>query len=332
MRYISLLFILLAGPVVGQTTTSKVSGPVLGYVFDSAIEGVRPIWGIPGAATLGEPLEFGRPLAAGAVSPQQDYVLATDRDGAVLLARLDTETLELSAVPEARSGAGLISLSPTGNAAALYHSGSNRIQIVTGLPGRPKLKADVDLSVLPGTLVSLAVADRGALVVLALVGDTGTLYLFEGHGEPRYLSAAGRAASMTFLANRDDLLLTDPAANTVSLVSNVGGAPEWTLLATEKDGLSAPVAAELSEDKLWVAHAGDVLILDRGGQSPVRLSCACTITGLERLRGKSTFRISPPSGIPMWVLDGDASAARVVFVPRLSAVTGSSALAPEGRN
>src|SRR5579862_4325293 len=68
-------------PGIGQVT---LTGPTLGLFFDPQTQAIRPIWGIPGSATAGQPINIGFPVAAGLVSPSQDYALVVSRDGAAL--------------------------------------------------------------------------------------------------------------------------------------------------------------------------------------------------------------------------------------------------------
>ena len=329
LRMFPLLILAASSILDAQMAEGRMSGPLLGYVFDSTAESLRPILGIPGAATLGDPLDLGRSLASAAISPQQDYFLAVaQQDQEVLLGRLEAEQPSVTPILEARRGAERIALSPTGNWAALYHRGVQRIQLIAGLPLRPTLTRDLDLSALPGSLNALAISDAG--LVLVSVGEAGSLVGFDDRGESRYLAAAGQASSIAFLENRDDAVVADRSANTVAVIRNVTGVVEWIPLATEKDGISAPRAVEVSSDnrRAFVANSGrgDVVILDLTGGVLSRLSCPCAVSGFERLKGPSRFRLTPVTEAPLWVLDGDTEEARVVFVPRLSGLAEASAV------
>src|SRR5579864_671775 len=67
-------------PCVAQST---LTGPTLGLFFDPKAHAIRPIWGIPGSATAGQPVDVGFPLVAGMMSPAQDYALAVLGDGSM---------------------------------------------------------------------------------------------------------------------------------------------------------------------------------------------------------------------------------------------------------
>jgi len=57
-----------------------------------------------------------------------------------------------------------------------------------------------------------------------------------------------------------------------------------------------------------------VFIFDRSGGPAITLDCACTPTGLFRLAGAATFRLTELAGGPLQVLDANA-APRIVAVP-----------------
>ena len=59
-------------------SAASIEGPHLGLVFDASHKALRPILGIPGAAILGQPLDLGVELHKTAVSPRQDFALATE--------------------------------------------------------------------------------------------------------------------------------------------------------------------------------------------------------------------------------------------------------------
>ena len=55
-------FAVLIGGLTLSAQEATLSGPISGYVFDSASRSVRAIMGLPGAAYLGDPLpDVGRP-------------------------------------------------------------------------------------------------------------------------------------------------------------------------------------------------------------------------------------------------------------------------------
>ena len=78
---------LLLPALLGAEDSSQrqlLNAPVLGYVLDASRGSVRPIWGIPGASTLGPPIEFGVVLRRVEVSARRDYALGVTAAGEVV--------------------------------------------------------------------------------------------------------------------------------------------------------------------------------------------------------------------------------------------------------
>jgi hypothetical protein len=313
------LLALVAIPVPGQDT-SRISGPVLGYVFDADNAGVRPIFGIPGAATLGPALNLGVELDRAALSQESDYLLGVaGPDRQVVLFQNLSGVLSPVAIAGAAPAPDRILASPTGRSALLLYRDSNVAQVLTGLPDAPALGASIDLSGLP-PLKSWGISDDGrAILASAPNGDGESVFLINPDGSSRLLLSAGRVAAAAFLTRRSDTVIADALYNSVDWIRDVTGAAEVINLAAEKDGISSPVAVSVSADNLrvFVANAGSgtIATLDLAGGAPLLVPCECALTGLERLQGNAVFRLTEPAGEPLWVFDGDPPQARIVFVP-----------------
>ncbi|MDQ2901215.1 MAG: hypothetical protein M3Y07_15665, partial [Acidobacteriota bacterium] len=61
------------------------SAPVLGFAFDATQNSVRRISGIPGAASLDDPLDLGLSINHAAVASQRSYALVDTDAGPMLL-------------------------------------------------------------------------------------------------------------------------------------------------------------------------------------------------------------------------------------------------------
>src|SRR5579885_3021164 len=99
-----------------------INGPVAGYVFDTAAQGLRPILGLPGASRLGDPLSFGYQVAAAFVAPRLDAVLAVAPDGGSHFFTIQNGALSEIAVNGLAAAASpyLVAFSPSGKSLALY--------------------------------------------------------------------------------------------------------------------------------------------------------------------------------------------------------------------
>jgi hypothetical protein len=310
------LALLISPAAVQPASNSSIEGPRLGFVFDHAIKSVRPILGIPGAATLGKPLETGLDLRKIAISPMQDYVLATEGEhNQVVVLATNRTPLVAVAVQGADRGPDQLSISAGGTAAALYYKGGNHVLVISGLPGAPKISARLYLSA--GQAPSaLAVSDDGQTL---LAGVADSVYWVSPSGEVPVLRGLHKIVSIALAANHT-ALVADGVANEIHRVQNVTTAVEADVVAGAKQGIAAPIAVAMSHDgkRGFVANSksGTIAIFDLQAKTELsQLSCQCTPTGLDRLAGADVFRLTEPLNGPMWVLDGTAHQSRIVFVP-----------------
>jgi hypothetical protein len=310
--------IFFMSPLAGQNHT--VGAPALGFALDKALERLRPLQGIPGAALLGAPLDSGGAVAHAAISPRQDYALVWEgggRPGIFTLPGGPATPLD-GAFPAPDR----IVLSPQGSAAALCRDAA--IQIVTGLPHAPTIRREIDASVAgAGAPGPVAVSDDGEIVAAAFALDgQGILMLFTAEG-PRQLAVSGVVSALAFRPGSRDLLAADQTNALVYAIHGVDGSPCYRILATAMEGVSSPVAVEFSADgaRAFVADpgAGGILVLDAGSGGAALLPCQGAPTGLHRLNGNSVFRLNEISAGPLYVLDASGARPRIVFVPPLLA-------------
>ena len=318
-----LFFVLLLAslPVVSQGDTA-VAGPVLGYLWDQAAFGLRPIFGIPGSSVLGPPLNTGAGLAWAEVSPRQNYALGVSSDlQRLILVDLRSgapTSLDIGAAGSSTAGSNLerIVVSSTGAWAGLYYSDTRLVQILGGLPDAPAPAGAADLSSLPGVLTAISISDQGGLVLAAVSqGETGSLFAVSPGATPRFVGAVGRASALGFVDGSLDAVIADYGRNEIVMIRNVTGDASRLVLAGPNDGISKPVAisAEGSGQRVFAAVETGVVVLGAGG-SPALLPGLCSPSGLYRLQGSSVFRLNEPSGDPLFLLDAGAGGPRVLFV------------------
>ncbi len=301
---ISFLPFILAGQ------SSSISGPSLGLVFDSAEFALRPILGIPGAATLGDPLALEFKLSRAAVSPAKGYALAVrEDDSGVVLIRAGGEA---SALPSAETSPDAIAFNRAGTIAALYFSASSRVQIFEGLPDSPKLLRDADVSELSGSLASLAVSADGSSLLAAV---DAVAYLIPAAGSARRLGSFRNISALRCVEDSADVLIADAEANSIYLVQSATG--EMTLLASERDGIAGPADLAVDGRRILVANkaSGAITILDRDGAPPSSVQCACNPNTLSRMAGSSVFRLTDASGAPIWMIDAGKTDTPVLAIP-----------------
>ncbi len=311
-------FMVAAAMLPALAAGATIQGPQLGYVFDNAKKELRPILGIPGAAVLGQTLALASDvdLRKVAISPLENYalVVAGEHNQAMVFA-MGQPALTPVLVQGADRGADQIVISVGGLAAALYYQDAGRIEVVTGLPAAPKVSSELYLQS-GQELTAIAVGDDGH-TVLAAAG--GTVFQAAVGGEVPILRDLGLVTAIT-IPTKGTAFVADSGNNEIHRVQGIGAGIETDVIAGAKEGISSPVAVEVSRDgsRLFVANAkpGSVSIIDLQGDAVAStIKCACTPTGMLRLAGNEAFRLTEMSSQPMWVLDAGETEPRVLFIP-----------------
>jgi hypothetical protein len=313
----------------------RIAGPVLGFSVDQSA-GIRPILGIAGAATLGQPVISETGLDGVTLAPARDYALALLAAAREVVLIKNLRATAGASVLDVAPGPARIAISPSGDAAALYYAETARVQVLSGLPESPAVFWSLDLSGLPGRPAALAVSDGGGAVLVAPAGEPASVWLATPEVGQRFLSSVAGSPSLTFLVGSLDAAIADGAAGAVVLVRDPAGQPQVTQIGGPSEGVSHPLAIAAAQDnrRIFVANAqpAGVVSLSLTGEDPAMQSCACTPTGLERMAGGAAFRLNEAGGGPIWVLDTAGARMRLVFVPEQMQVlreTGRSPL-PRG--
>ena len=290
--------------------------PVLGYVLDPA-GSLHQMPGLPGASWLSAPLHLGMRLAAGAVSPRQDYLLGlTVSDRRAILLRFAGGSTLLAGVD---AGADRVVLSPSGTAVIFAFDARGRLQIITGLPDAPTLAGSVDLSQLPGAPAAIALSDDGtSILASAPAGDGAAIFALSSQSVPRLLMNGGDFAALAFLRNSTDALVADRLRNTLYRLHGAEIVP----LAAAADGIAAPVSIAASADgsRIFVVNSATATVgfVGAAGGPWTLLSCSCSPATLAPLAGNAVFRLTEVSEEPLWILDADSPDPRLLLVPQSS--------------
>jgi hypothetical protein len=304
---IVLCALLLAGSATAQSGSTTVTGPVLGLVFDAGGKTVRTLTGIPAASQLGGTLD-GTPLSAVAIASGQAYAVALeDGTGAALL----VSQAGRQALAGVRSGAQLAAVSERGTAAAVYFGDTGKASVLTGLPDAPQILRDVTLDGAPS---AMAVSDDGTNVAAAisLAANQTTVFFYSADGAGQGLLSDRQFTSLAFVPGSTALLMATQSA--VYLYQSRQG---LQLLTDQRDGLTNVVGAAASSDGTRVfigMQSGQVAVRDLAASTQTLLSCSCQPAGMWRLRGQAVFRLNELGAGPLWVVDGDAAAPRILFV------------------
>ena len=297
---------LAASSLYGQSGT--LAKPSLGYVFDPPAHALRRIQGIPGAALVGAPVDFGFIVSAAYVAPRLDSAFVLAGDGQAHLFRLTADAPRECAVDSLGTPLGVV-FSPSGSAAALFSAGS--VRIVKGLPDAPLVAATIALRgnprprrPLPDTL---AISDDGAYLLYAAGGP---IELIGVAGDSRQVMAGATGVLAAFATGGHDAAVIHDA--TLTLFQDIAGA------ATERSfpTIAAPIALAFSPDgqKLFVASATGRAVTTIQVATGDRSALACDCAPAELIPMGSVFRLTELGSQPLWLLD-TASGRGLVFVP-----------------
>ncbi len=315
-RYL-LVFAIFAGVACAQTGTF--TGPVAGYVFDGNAHSLRPVLGIPGAATVGAPIDVGYSLTAAYVAPGQDSFFGIASDGSTHWFAIAAGAVKESAINGVMQSPERVVFSPSGTAAALYANG--QAQIVTGLHASPVTAGSISLSgtnAAHGRRVApaLAVSDDGSYLLVAL---NGSIQLASQNGVVRPVIQTGSDAVMAFAPGGHDAAIAARGTGAV-LIRDVPGSATQQPLAGDGPSFNAAVGIAFSGDgsHVFVASASQksALALDLSGNRS-DMTCSCSPAELTPMG--SSFRLNELTADPLWLVDAGASGPRVVFVPALRA-------------
>jgi hypothetical protein len=310
-------------------------GPVLGMIADVPRSALWPIRGIPGAASIGEAVDLGAGANAIFLAPHQNRAFLVTGLG----------TLQASLAPDGTfntADAGLpagfrpavASFNPTGSVAAFYDPVANELWL------KNDAARQIDLSQLPGPFDLLAVSDRADVPLAGtLRGARQSVVVLDSQGGYRSISGFTEVTDVAFADA--DLVVADGGAKRVLLVRGPGydgepdvvlelaGAPDGPFhIASSADGNLVAVLAAADPGKRAMARTPAAIARRPVAQrNPVlgllRLAdhrwtpveCDCAPVGLLPLKGNSVYRLTERIDQPLWILDGDAPAARVLFIP-----------------
>ncbi len=319
------------------TAQSTLSGPTLGLFFDPQAGAIRPIWGIPGSATAGQPIDLGFPLAAGLISPSQDYALVISDAGATAARRpRPRRSSSMSIVTFTPNGPSVqpipgvprapdrMVMSPAGKSAALYYGRSASAEILTNLPDSPQI-LHVDLSMLPNTPEVIAISEDGSLLLAGVrenaEGSPAQSEVFvctPNAAVPRSIATLQHVSAIAFVGQSHSALLADDVSNSVAFLSDVanGASVAWTF---ESHQFLAPDSVQASPDgQSFLAGSSShnmVAILGQGGSNTVVIACGCAPAELRPLSAPSTYQITEPANGLLWAVDGQLTDPKLFFVP-----------------
>lgn len=309
----TLLFSILTSAAFAQ-----VGGPFIGYLPDGTR--IRPMYGLPAAGSIGATINAGREFSHIAVSPAQNFAIATAADtGEAIVVKPGVSNASISG---AAANADMLAISPHGTAAALWFPLTGKLQAISGLPDSPSVRT-IDAAFLNASPLALAISDDGQWA--AGLWST-SVYAFGPSAEVIPLQTDPGVTAIAFFHNRHDLAVA--TASRVSSISDVGGATAPSVLYDYSTQSLSPRSLAISFDnqRAVVADAsGKIVNIGIGANSATTVDCACSPEGLYGLGG-SVFRLNGSGGArsgPRQELKlFDASTGAVLIVPPALSETG----------
>lgn len=268
---------------------AQVGGPILGYVPEGSQ--IRTLYGLPAAGSIGGAVDTGRDFSHIAISPQQNFAIASTSDtGEVMVMKPGAS---LNAITGAGANPNLIAISPTGSSAALWFSSLGHLQAVGGLPDSPSVRT-IDASFLNASPSAIAISDDGQWAVGLWAAGA---YAFGPSSQVIPLQTDPGVISVAFFHNSHNLALATAARAT--LITDVGGATSGPSLLFDysADSLSPrAIAVSFDNSRVVVADSGGKLVnISVSGASANLVDCHCSPTGLYGL-GDSLFRLNGAGG------------------------------------
>jgi hypothetical protein len=284
----SFLILIASAAIAAEPSSPRLSTPVLGYVFDASSKSVRPISGVPGAASVEGPLPSATKLDIGFVSQNRRHLLAGTLEGIVLIDLTTNASVELEGAP---SDMALGSWSSDSRSFALW-TRSGALQVWTGFPDSPAL----EFSTAVESAAGVAIADGGHLASfwneagLSFVDAERTGQVLSGH----VTAAAFKPGTTEWAAVVDSHLARSNAEPAEIDVPN-------------------PSAIAFSGNGVLIAGEKALAIIGANGSRVI--GCDCTAKGVDRLAGRDVFRLIDPDARSIAIYDGDSDEPRIVYIP-----------------
>jgi hypothetical protein len=191
------------------------------------------------------------------------------------------------------------------------------------LPESPRASRTIDIGSLGAPVSALAIADDASVAALAVPGSEdgaspGQVFLVDPNAEGALrLAVSSRASALAFSPNGRDLAIT--ASGSVLLARDVSGAAEVISFPVDGEGggISSPAAAAFGSDGLLIVadRAGMVHMIDLLHNQKKSMACACKPDSVERMKARSTYRLTGIEAGAVWILETTEADNRVLFIP-----------------
>ncbi len=289
-RHLKLLSCLFAPATLWAAETSgpRLESPVLGYVFDQAAQSIRTADGIPGAASLGEAVEFSTSLASAHVHSGARLALGVTKEGQVVLASWAAGN-RLSALETELDAPGQVAFSHSGGHVAFSGGAVLEVWSTGTSPARlRRFEAE-------GALTGLAVNDAGEVAALL---SSGRIVRFREEEES--FAAGADWSALAYTSDGSAVIAADGLRGELVRLSADGGR-----------SVLASVTGRVSVIEGEYALTASGLAWFSSGGATVPVACDCRPQGLDRLNGAVHIR-----GTSL-VVDAEGNELRLTALPNL---------------
>jgi hypothetical protein len=288
------------GGTTQVSSPSQLQSPILGFLASNTPVALRPIFGVPGAVVLGDPLALPGDITRVTMAPNQQYALVERNDASEmgLLPLTVSGTGDIQTIAGSLGHADRIAFSPSGTSAVIYSAASQQLQLLTGLASAAPAVSDMSSDAVNGTpLTALAVSDDAQAVLAGLSdGTNGAVWLLSAQAQAKQLMPAAVPSAIRFLPQSQDAVLADSGWKQVDLLTAVTAQFSSRLLADESQGINAPADVDVTPDsnRVWVADAGGsaLLVIDIAAGAVASIDSPFAPSSLLRLAGRSVFLVA----------------------------------------
>ena len=313
-----------------NSSGGQLQAPMLGFLGSNSPLAIRPIYGVPGAVVVGDPLTLPDVVTRVTISPNQSpnqqYALVERNDATEmgLLPLTVAGAGDIQTIPGSMAQADRVAFSPSGTSAVVYSAASQRLQLLTGLSSSTPTATDMNVDAINGTpLTALAVSDDAQAVLAGLSdGTNGAVWLLSAQAPAQQLMPASVPSAIRFLPQSQDAVLADSGWKQVSMLTAVVAQFGSSLLADESQGVSAPADLDITPDsgRVWVADAGGspLLVIDTAAGAVTSISSPFAPSSLLRLTGRSVFLVTAQDGTSTGVWAPEAASTGVWRLPGLN--------------
>lgn len=252
MRTKAALLLTLAGSASLPRLAGEVRGPIAGVVLDTRSQALRPILGIPGAAVLGPALDAGFPVRVAELADRGRFALAAGDGGLAVVTGL-AEDRPAARQVEGGAAADLLALNAEASAAAAYSRAASRIQVIRGLPERPAVAAEFNLSSL-GEVRAVALDNLGTTLLVCVTGSGVYRLRTANPDAPPELVASSPDPVAVALAGDRDAVFADYSGNSITKLTDFRGLAFPVLLAGAGEGIRGPAGLAVNGSEVLVAN------------------------------------------------------------------------------